>query len=393
MVKKILIIALITSMSLFANSGKIVAMKGNVIIIKGSEELKAQLGSIIEKNNEIKTANNAKLQLLFEDNTVITIGKNSHFKINDYLFEDNNVKADFGLLKGTFRTITGKIGKVAPSKFKLNSKTSSIGIRGTQILSKMAIDGDRIVCIEGEITITHLATGKIITIQAGQFVDLSADNDTLEIKILTPQDINEMDENTRFVLNDEEQLNLEDLGVVINENENDAWGEWSAEPEVVEDIINNVNNIASKVNNINDVTDPNIILALTKTATYTGKVSGTVTSSGTSYNIYDDGINKFETTVNFGTKDVSADMEVRYGEPGDPTSIVINGMTGTVKADGTGFDLVAPGGASDPGTDMQYYGTGSGKFYGQDAQSVKGSLNLTQDYLGKSVSATFEANE
>lgn len=385
MVKKLFILAFLVAFSLFANTGKIVAMKGDATIIKGSEQIDAKLGSEIAKNDELKTGKNSKLQLLFDDNTVITIGNNSHFKVNEYLFSDNNVQAEFGLLKGTFRTITGKIGKVAPSKFQLKSKTSSIGIRGTQILSKMAIQGDRIVCIEGEILITHLASGKTIILKAGEFVDVSAKNDTLEVQTLTQEDINDMDENTRFLIEDEKEADLEDLGVVVANNENTGWDEWNEEPDDVGGLYDDPSQQGIPE------TDPNFVINATHTATYTGKISGGHYTYGTLVGSYlNNSANSFSMDVNFGTRDITnGSMSAQYTDGASILEDSVSGITGTVKADGTGFDIVGPAGTS--GMSGTWGGTGSGTFSGAQAEYISGDFSF-DDGNTEEMKGTYDAS-
>ena len=374
MVRKTLLLLLLLSTVLMANIGKIVALKGDLTIVRDSTEIVGTLGSQIQKADEILTKDNAKAQLLFNDNTVITIGKNSVFKVKEYLFDDVNkeYKTNFELLKGSFRTITGKIGKIAPNKFKLNSKTSSIGIRGTQILSRMAVSGDRIACIEGEIIITHLITGQTIVIKAGEFVDLGVDTKTLKPQKMKQKDVQDMNDSTRFTLNDEKEVKLDNLDVVASTPENVAWGEWNEEAEETEDSSNTGNSQGS-----GSVTNPDVIVNATHTATYTGKIEGTHTDlgGGTGNGTYiDNATNSFKMTVNFGTRNINHGEIIAEHTGGG--SVNITNITGTVKTDGSGFDL---GNGNWNGTTT---GSGSGKFYGSNGNIVKGDFSYTEGGSG-----------
>ena len=383
MVRNTLILILLLSTSLFANIGKIVALKGELTIVRDNTELIGTLGSQIEKADEILTKDNAKAQLLFNDNTVITIGKNSVFKVKEYLFDDTNkeYKTNFELLKGSFRTITGKIGKIAPSKFKLNSKTSSIGIRGTQILSRMAVSGDKIACIEGEIMITHLLTGQTIVIKAGEFVDLGVDTKTLKPQKLKTEDVQKMDEGTRFTVSDEKEVKLDDLAVVVSEPENVAWGEWNEEAEETEDSSN-----TGSSQGTGSVTDPDVIVNATHTAIYKGQIEGTHQSGGGDVkSIYNDDTNKFQMTFNFGTKDIS-DGKIE-GES-DAGTFNISNISGTINSDGSGFSI-----GNGEWNGYATNGSGSGKFYGANGSIIKGDISQegTGSNTGSKVEGTFNA--
>ncbi|MFY9074811.1 FecR family protein [Malaciobacter mytili] len=213
--KKILIICLFFTTFLFANVAKVVAITGEALIIRDTVKLKLEKDSDIFKNDEIETKQNTKVQLIFKDNTIITIGKNSTFKINDYIFDEKNkeYKAQFGLIQGTFRTITGKIGKLAPEKFKLKSKNSSIGIRGTQILSNIQENREIIFCTEGTIEIVSLLTNEVIIINAGEYIELKA-NEPIQIKKFDTTSILETDENTKFLSTEETENYYQSLVLI-----------------------------------------------------------------------------------------------------------------------------------------------------------------------------------
>lgn len=216
--KKILLFLLTFNLFLFANVAKIVAMNGEATVLRDNNTITLAVGNDLLKDDVIQTKNNTKIQIIFKDETIVTIGKNSEFKINDYIFDEANQQysANLGLVQGTFRTITGKIGKVAPEKFKLNSKSSSIGIRGTQILSNVQIQGDTIFCTEGEIEIVSQLTGETITLQAGQFVQIR-EGEVPVVQEFDAQTINTTDTNTKFLNDEEKEEALENFGVTINQ--------------------------------------------------------------------------------------------------------------------------------------------------------------------------------
>jgi len=216
--KKIVLLLLTFNLLLFANVAKIVAMNGEATVLRDNNTITLAVGNELLKDDVIQTKNNTKIQIIFKDETIVTIGKNSEFKINDYIFDEANQQynANLGLVQGTFRTITGKIGKVAPEKFKLNSKSSSIGIRGTQILSNVQIQGDTIFCTEGEIEIVSQLTGETITLQAGQFVQIR-EGEPAVVQEFDAQTINTTDTNTKFLNDEEKEEALENFDVTINQ--------------------------------------------------------------------------------------------------------------------------------------------------------------------------------
>ncbi|WP_419764988.1 MAG: FecR family protein [Arcobacter sp.] len=135
--KKIIILLFILTNILFASIGQITALVGEIKISRDSKELLAKLGEELEKNDVINSSKGAKAQITLDDNTIITIGQNSTLNIFDYVFDESkpkDSKASFGFMKGSFKSITGKIGKINKDRFKLKTKSASIGIRGTTII-------------------------------------------------------------------------------------------------------------------------------------------------------------------------------------------------------------------------------------------------------------------
>ena len=151
--KKILLLLFILTSFLFASVGQITALVGDVKISRDSNTILAKLGEKLEKNDVINSAKASKAQVTLDDNTIITIGQNSTLNIFDYAYDEtkpNDSKADIGFMKGSFKSITGKIGKINKERFKLKTKSASIGIRGTTIIGNQRI----IACTDGAISVT-----------------------------------------------------------------------------------------------------------------------------------------------------------------------------------------------------------------------------------------------
>jgi hypothetical protein len=155
----------------FANIGKITVAKGDVKIKRNGKIIKAKSGTVLKKHDFVKTDKNGKVQIVFKDNTVFTIGKNSTLDIADYLYDEKKPKknrAKFNVLKGAFSSITGRIGKLNKSKFKLRTKSASIGIRGTIVKANQKT----VMCMQGAITVTT-PNGVTVRVEAGQKTDVS----------------------------------------------------------------------------------------------------------------------------------------------------------------------------------------------------------------------------
>lgn len=129
-------------------------------------EINATVGMSLEEGDIVLTrAKTAQARIKMSDGTLITVGGNSELKIEAFNTETND--ASFDLAQGTLRTITGQIGKIAPDRFKIKTKTATMGIRGTDFITALGAQGAvDAACLEGAISVTTGAGA--VTVPAGQ---------------------------------------------------------------------------------------------------------------------------------------------------------------------------------------------------------------------------------
>jgi len=113
--------------------------KGDAFILRDTKEFAINIGTKVFEKDTIITKSKSSVGLIFKDNTRISIGYNSRFEIEKYLFEPEKNKEAFvtNLTKGSMECITGLISKVNPKAFKIKTKTATMGIRGTHFIIKV----------------------------------------------------------------------------------------------------------------------------------------------------------------------------------------------------------------------------------------------------------------
>ena len=131
-----ILMCLIISTQVWASIGKVSLLKGEATANRDNQTIVLANGATLEEHDLISTRANSQIQLTFEDKTVITLGSESILDINQYLNDAQEPKAKFKFNQGTFKSITGNIGKKAPENFNLETKTATIGIRGTTVLGQ-----------------------------------------------------------------------------------------------------------------------------------------------------------------------------------------------------------------------------------------------------------------
>lgn len=197
---RLLLLVILGTSLLEGSVGKITAINGKATLERASSSVSAALGSSLEAKDTIVTTKEAKAQLTFNDNTIITVGKQSTFSVEEYLFDATpSSTTKFTMLNGTIRVLSGKIGKIAPEKFALKTKTATIGIRGTDFIAHVSPQGEGpIFCMQGSISVrTHdnnesNLTSQLRIVPAGSFVSVSSTGSVSDVKEFTTEDISHL---------------------------------------------------------------------------------------------------------------------------------------------------------------------------------------------------------
>ncbi|MPQ77237.1 FecR domain-containing protein [Hydrogenovibrio sp. JE_KL2] len=164
----VLVLTLLFSFQVLAAIGKISAVRGEAHFLRGAQEIAINVGDMVEEKDRIKTGKNTQVQVVFNDRTIVTIGKNTDFSIPQYVYGDANTsKAQFNLAKGVFKSISGRIGKLAPQRFKIKTATSTIGIRGTTYIVRVIGSKTSLATLNGA-TYMELNSGKTYDVPAGK---------------------------------------------------------------------------------------------------------------------------------------------------------------------------------------------------------------------------------
>ncbi len=138
---KPLSVALLTALSItfsgsvFAVAGKFQFVNGEVQVIDtaGKSRL-AQKGGAIDEGETVSSSGNGFAQIKMEDGGFFAVRPDTQFKVDTFQFngkEDGSEKGVFSLIKGSLRSVTGLIGKKHKDNYKIQTATSTIGIRGS----------------------------------------------------------------------------------------------------------------------------------------------------------------------------------------------------------------------------------------------------------------------
>lgn len=94
----------------------------------------AAKGAAVETGDRIHTGPATIMQIKMTDGGLLSVRANSDMKIDNYHFSgkaDGSEKEQLSLATGTFRSVTGLIGKVNKQNYQITTPVATIGIRGT----------------------------------------------------------------------------------------------------------------------------------------------------------------------------------------------------------------------------------------------------------------------
>ncbi|WP_022664820.1 FecR domain-containing protein [Desulfospira joergensenii] len=114
-------------------AGSVVALRGKATAaLPGSAPRPLSLKSPVFVRDIIQTGR-ARLQLMFKDNTLITLGRNSEMVIQEYLWKSGSRDSAMHtrVKAGSFRIMGGAITREAPENFTTQTPAATIGIRGS----------------------------------------------------------------------------------------------------------------------------------------------------------------------------------------------------------------------------------------------------------------------
>lgn len=130
--------------SFASEAGHIKRMEGRVDIIRNKQVIPAVRGIAVQSKDRIVTGADGAAGIQTADNTLLSLGPNSHLVIDEFAFNKRKQEGNIALrfLKGSFAVVSGLIAKISPERTKVSTPTATIGIRGTEFTVKVDIPPD-----------------------------------------------------------------------------------------------------------------------------------------------------------------------------------------------------------------------------------------------------------
>ena len=108
---------------------------GKADVVNRNLELKIK--ESIHFGDVIKTGPKTNMQILFDDQTVFTIGENTEIVINEFIYDPNQNnelnKISAEIFQGSLKVVTGLISKKNPENLSITLPTGVLATRGTEV--------------------------------------------------------------------------------------------------------------------------------------------------------------------------------------------------------------------------------------------------------------------
>jgi hypothetical protein len=116
-------------------SAKIISSQGEVNAVDAAGQRRRVVdGGSIYPGDLVETGNATRAVLAFRDDTRISLGATTRFRVDNFVYDDKNAgEGRFlaSVLKGSVRALTGLIAKANNRNVGFSTATATIGIRGT----------------------------------------------------------------------------------------------------------------------------------------------------------------------------------------------------------------------------------------------------------------------
>ncbi len=153
-------------------SAKVLQLKGelNAADAQGNRRRVVDGGSVYP-GDMIETGGATSAVLAFRDDSKITLGGATRFRVDSFVYDDKNPSEGrflVSLLRGSVRALTGLIAKNNNRNVSFTTPTATIGIRGTGFDASCNDEGCQFFNWLGAITLTPQGSDLIQALQAGQ---------------------------------------------------------------------------------------------------------------------------------------------------------------------------------------------------------------------------------
>lgn len=131
-----LLLALASSAAVPPRAGIVTALRGDVSLQRlDAAPRRPDIKEEIFEGDTIATGSRGRVQICFEDDSIVSIGNNATLVVTRYFFDPSARQGamQIEVKEGFFRVLGGAVTRIAPENFETVAGTASIGIRGCSL--------------------------------------------------------------------------------------------------------------------------------------------------------------------------------------------------------------------------------------------------------------------
>lgn len=130
------------------------------------------VGTGIFQNEMITTGTESSAQLLFRDETSMTIGASAKVMLDKFVYDPSSKSGAVvvNVLQGTFRFVSGS---VKPGGYTIKTPVATVGLRGTVVEGYVSANALLLVIVQGSVVVTT-SDGTSVTLNAGQYITVAS---------------------------------------------------------------------------------------------------------------------------------------------------------------------------------------------------------------------------
>lgn len=171
--------------------GRIIAVEGKPLVERSSGgRVELQRDDPVYIGDVVRTGS-GRCKILFEDNSIMTLGTQTELKISEFLFDSQKQERSsmFDLITGKVKTLVGKLFSSA-TDFKVRTPSAVAGVRGT-FFRIDASDKTDVTVFDGEVEVSD-KSGNALRLTPGTRLSVSGSGFLGGIQQLSPQQLSRL---------------------------------------------------------------------------------------------------------------------------------------------------------------------------------------------------------
>lgn len=174
--------------------GIVTAVKGQVTVVSGGVSEQVNQGARVFLGDRFQTGENSGAKILFNDDTLISLGANTKFEITEFVYNPARRKSFSNILTGKIKAIIQKFEGESDVQFATPNGVA--GVKGTILF----IDADRGIffALEREVFVRGIIPGaREIRLGPGEFTTIGPNGNPLNAAPIPDELKNELQQGTQ----------------------------------------------------------------------------------------------------------------------------------------------------------------------------------------------------